>query len=317
MRITWVSNHKEGLLAFQSVLNTKDEVNAFVTLTDTSFVKRSGGTRKFKKLCFEHNIPYYEVDTIKGDEAYEIIKTAKPDLLVVLGWSEILPERLLLIPTIGTIGTHAAMLPHNRGSAPINWALIKNEKTTGNTMMWLNPEVDSGAIIDQIPFDIDIYDTCGTLYDKVAKTNRTMILHLLEELNKGNKPVLNVKNETDEELLPRRRPKDGLINWDSEGIDLYNFIRAVTKPYPGAFSFLNGQQVVIWDVALLPFDSRKNSIKPGEIFDNTYSFSKSNNGFVVGTKTNALLITRITIDGKEYYGKKINGLNLKGVFANE
>ena len=317
MRITWISNHKEGVLAFNSVLNTDNKINAFITLSDASFAKRSAGTRKYRDFCKKYNIPYFEVDTIKGDEAYKIVYDAHPDLMIVLGWSEILPERLLLIPTIGTIGTHAAMLPHNRGSAPINWSLINGEKRTGNTMMWLTPEVDSGAIIDQIPFDISIYDTCDTLYDKVAKTNEIMILRLLDSLKNGIKPVLNIQNVTDEELLPRRRPKDGLINWNSSGIVLYNFIRALTKPYPGAFTYLCGKKVIIRDVSILPINSKTNNINPGQIVGNVYGPNKENNGIVVGTETDMILITKISINGKVYKGKRINKLELKGAFANE
>ena len=134
MRITWIGNHEEGVIAFRQIA-PKCEITSFITLDDIAFSKRSAGTRLYFSLCEEYGIPYFTVDSIKGERAYEIISESCPDLIVVLGWSEILPERILGIPTIGTVGTHAAMLPHNRGSAPINWALIRGELTTGNTMM--------------------------------------------------------------------------------------------------------------------------------------------------------------------------------------
>lgn len=175
MNIVWVGCHEEGVLAFKSVLESGRKIKAFLTLDDVVYSKRSAGSRIYKEYCEKYDVPYYMINSIKGSFAYELISINKPDLLVVLGWSEILPECILDIPTIGTVGTHASLLPHNRGSAPVNWALIRGEQISGNTMMWLNKEVDKGEIIDQMRFPITIYDTCKTLYDQVAYTNMEML----------------------------------------------------------------------------------------------------------------------------------------------
>lgn len=316
MKIVWIGCHEEGLKAFCSVLESGRRIDAFITLEEQAFQKRSAGSRDYLSYCKKYNIPYYEVDTIKGDKAFDIISEINPDLIVVLGWSELLPETLLDIPAIGTVGTHASLLPHNRGSAPINWALIKGEEKTGNTMMWLSKEVDSGDIIDQMEIPISPYDTCKTLYDQVATTNAVMLMRLLENLDNGKKPVSDIKNEIDEEILPRRRPKDGIIDWNQSGEQIYNFIRALTVPYPGAFSFLNGKKIVIWEAALLPWTY--NELTPGEIVGNTYSFNENCNGIIVATKTNMLMITQIEDeDGNIYGGEKLNNLGLKGLFTYE
>lgn len=318
MNIVWIGCHEEGIPAFKSVLKNGYAVKTFITLDETAFAKRSAGSREYEEYCTEYGVKYCTVDTIKGDSAYEIIRDNNPDLLVVLGWSEILPERLLEIPTIGTIGTHAALLPHNRGSAPINWSLIHGETVTGNTMMWLSREVDAGEIIDQIEIPVTIYDTCKTLYEKVAETNEIMINRLLESLKKGVKPIIPIKNETDEPILPRRRPKDGIIDWNQEGRKIYDFVRAVTKPYPGAFSFIDGKKWIIWECSLLPLNSKGNGLKPGQILGNVYGFSNSANGIVVGTQTDMLLITEIEDEnGIIYIGESLNSLDLKGEFGNE
>ncbi len=318
MRIVWIGCHEEGIPAFQEVLSRERSIDAFLTLNETAFQKKSAGSRKYLKLCKEHQISYYEVDTIKGDKAYEIIKSKAPDLLVVLGWSEILPQRLLEIPTIGTIGTHAALLPHNRGSAPINWALIHGEEITGNTMMWLSTEVDAGNIIDQMEFPITIYDTCRTLYQKVAETNREMLLRLLENLEKGEKPASQVQILNEEQILPRRRPKDGLINWRQSGLNIYNFIRALTKPYPGAFTYLRGKRWILWEAVLLPVDSAKNGLEPGEIVPKVYGMDTRGSGFLVGTLDQMLLITEVEDEeGNIFRGADLNSLDLRGVLVNE
>lgn len=318
MNIVWIGYHEEGILAFESVLKNGKKIKAFITLDEIAYAKKSAGSRKYQKYCKEYNVAYYTVNTIKGDYAYELILSSDPDLIVVLGWSEILPERLLDIPTIGTIGTHASLLPHNRGSAPINWALIRGEQVAGNTMMWLNKEVDEGEIIDQEEFPITIYDTCKTLYNQVAITNMKMINRLLDNLEEKNILSFPIKNESNESILPRRRPKDGLIDWNQRGRKIYDFIRALTKPYPGAFTFLKGEKWIVWKAALLPVLGEKNGLNPGEILGNVYGFEMSVNGILVGTKDEMLLITEIENDqGTRYAGMNLNDLNLKGTFKDE
>ncbi len=314
MKITWIGNHEEGVIAFRQAVEMNG-VDAFITLDETAFAKRSAGSRAYIDICEQNNIPIFLVDTIKGDRAFEIISEHKPDLLVVLGWSEILPERLLDIPTVGTVGTHAALLPHNKGSAPINWSLIRGESETGNTMMWLSKDVDSGAIVDQIAFPISQFDTCKTLYEKVAVTNAEMLIKLIESLKNGVKPILPISNNTDEPILPRRRPKDGLINWEQGARSIYDFVRALTKPYPGAFTFLYGKKYFIWEATVLPIQSLE---KPGTILGTGYGYAQRGSGICVATKDNALWITSIEDEaGYEYTDQKLYDLDLRGVFSDE
>lgn len=315
MNILWIGNHEEGVEAFSQTVEANG-VSCFITLDDSAYAKRSAGTREYYRICQEHEIPYHMVDTIKGDKAYELVVKYQPDLMVVLGWSEILPQRILEIPTIGTIGTHAALLPHNRGSAPINWALIHGEEVTGNTMMWLDKDVDTGDIVDQVAFPITVFDTCKTLYDQVAHSNATMLVKLIEALKEGRKPVLPIANDTDEPILPRRRPKDGLMNWDQPARRIYDFIRALTVPYPGAFTFLDGKKWLIWEAACLPVSA--GGAKPGTILGTSYGFGENAVGLVVAAQDTCLLITRLeSEDGVSYTGKALYELALEGVFGDE
>ena len=316
IKITWVGCHSEGELAFRSLLEKGHKVTNFITLNDESFSKRSGASRGYIELCQRYGINVSLISTIKDEESYQIIKAAEPDVLIVLGWSEILPERLLDIPTIGTVGAHAAMLPHNRGSAPINWALIKDEKTCGNSFMWLSKNVDAGKIIDQIPFEITDYDTCKTLYDKVAETNEKMLLRLIDRLSAGLPTVMEKENVTDEEILPRRRPKDGLIDWNTDARAVYNFIRALTRPYPGAFTYLNGTKYLLWSAALLPTAAKVGDA--GEILGSVYSPIDDACGIQIVCGTGSVIVHEIEDEsGNIYKGRELSSLKLKGRFTNE
>ena len=312
MRITWIGNHEEGLIAFENTAK-KGLINGFITLDDEAFAKRSAGSRDYVDIAERYGISVYPVSTIKNDESYEILKSLNPDLVVVFGWSEILPERLLDIPSMGTVGTHAALLPHNRGSAPVNWAIIRGEKETGNTLMWLTKDVDSGTIIDQTAFPITLFDTCKTIYDKVAESNADMLDKLIAALEKGERPVMDIKNETDEPLLPRRRPKDGLINWQQDAKSIYDFIRALTIPYPGAFTYLGGRKWLLWEAMVLPL---KCTEEPGTIKGAAYGFKDC--GICVATKDMYLCINMIEDEeGHRFSGSELYELALKGVFENE
>jgi len=316
INIVWVGYHQEGVKAFQSILKKGYNVTKFITLDDDTFMKRSAGTREYAELCSEYNVSIGLISTIKNEEVYQLIKEAEPDLLIVLGWSEILPERVLDIPSIGTVGAHAAMLPHNRGSAPINWAIIKGETECGNSLMWLDKMVDQGDIIDQIGFEITKYDTCTTLYEKVAITNEVMLNRLIDRLLNDLPTVMGKKNVTDEPLLPRRRPKDGLVSWDCESTKAYDFIRALTRPYPGAFSYLNGKKYFIWNASLVP-TTTKNMIS-GKIEGAVYNPIDFLCGIQVSCKIGCLIIHDLEDEeGNTFTGKEIIDLQLSGVFGDE
>ncbi len=252
MKIVWVGFHQEGIDAFRAVLEAGHDVAAAFTLTQAAAGKRSGVT-DYAPICREYGVPLHHVSNINDDSAMERLEALAPDLIVVLGWSQILQPRLLRLPRVGVVGAHASLLPHNRGRAPVNWALIRGEEETGNTLMWLAEGVDTGAIIDQVAFPITPFDTCATLYDHVAASNRAMVLRLLERLARSEKPG-RPQPHTDEPALPGRKPADGLIDWSQPAQRVYDLVRGVTRPYPGAFTYLDGRKWIVWSAALLPVE---------------------------------------------------------------
>lgn len=287
LKIGWVGFHIEGLYAFENLLNKGAKFDVFITLNDEAMGKRSAGTRRYKNLCSKHNIPYYEVKNINDDDACEVLLKYSLDLLIVIGWSQILHSRVLNIPQIGCVGAHASLLPHNRGSAPVNWGIIKGETLAGNSLMWLNEGVDTGVIIDQIPIPVSKYDTCKTIYDEVAKTNYVLLDRLLIKLEEGVKPESDISNSDEGPILPRRRPADGIIDWRQDSNSIYNFIRGITKPYPGAYSFIDGEKWIIWKCALLPVATAN---KAGEILGTIISPEEKACGLIVSCGEGAIII---------------------------
>ena len=250
LRIGWIGFHMEGIPALEAVLDQGIPVQAVITLNGTQLAKRSAAV-DYGAVTSRHGVPLYRVANINDEESVKLLRGLALDVVFVLGWSQIIRPPALTLPRLGMIGAHASLLPHNRGSAPINWTIIRGEKQAGNTLMWLADGVDSGHIIDQASFPVTDYDTCATLYEKVAESNREMVLRLLPKLLRGEQ-VGRPQAHTDEEVLPRRKPEHGRVEWFKGSRAVYDFIRALARPYPGAFSSLDGERWMIWQAALWP-----------------------------------------------------------------
>lgn len=288
MKIGWVGFHLEGISALRGLLENKVAVQAVVTLKATLAAKRSGAA-DYHSLCREFGVPVYEIANINDAVSVALLQKLDLDVVFVIGWTQIVSAEVLRLAKIGMIGAHASLLPRHRGRAPVNWALIKGERVTGNSLIWLAPGVDTGDIIDQTQFDITLYDTCASLYEKVADSNREMILRLIPKLESGDRPG-TAQLEDSQPVLPGRRPEDGLLDWTMESNRVYDFVRALTRPYPGAFSWLAGNRWKIWNCALLP-GNHVASTKPGLVIGPLVSSIDAACGQVVacGNGTLALL----------------------------
>ena len=289
MRIGWIGVHAEGLAALEAVCATEYDVVGFMTLKQEKADRRCGSV-SYESICERYQIPQHEVKHVNDESSLSILRSWDCDLLVVLGWGQILNDQALKTAKIGVVGAHASLLPRNRGSAPVNWAIIKGESETGNSLIWLEEGVDSGNLIDQRSFPITAYDTCSTIYDRVAESNRAMLLDLLLELEEGKVPG-RPQVATDDRVLPRRRPKDGVINWNSRGEDIYNLVRALARPYPGAFAFLNGKNYRVWKAAMLP--PREPIAPPGTVLGPVKSPENNACGVLVATADGALLVLEL------------------------
>lgn len=316
MRILWVGFHVEGIPAFKAVTNGSWDIVGCISLDEGRKAKRSGSV-DYGQLCRVRDIPYYEIAHINDQSTIETIKGLAPDVIVVLGWSQILGDEVLSIPRIGVIGAHASLLPAYRGSAPINWAIINRLTETGNTLMWLDSGVDTGLIIDQMPFKIEVYDTCDTLYKKVAQTNKKMLLKALKAIAKRGKYGV-IQEHTDTPVLPRRTPKDGLVDFDQAAQDVYNFIRAITRPYPGAFSYCSGEKLKIWNAGFTESQIH-GSVKAGTVVDKIYNPVLNRCAIVVSCKSGTILIHEIeTASNKILKGKHLlQFFNIGDKFTNK
>jgi methionyl-tRNA formyltransferase len=185
----------------------------------------------------------YRTGTVKDAEA--MINIKRPDLIVVAGWSELIPPSILKIPRMGTIGFHPAKLPFDRGRSVLAWQIEDGYTETALTMFQYTEYPDGGDILAQEPIKIDKEDYINDVLDKVDKATYNILKAYFPLLRQN---LLEVKRQDVSEGTFRRlrNQLDSQINWNANSNDIYNKVRAISHPYPGAETTLNDKRIRVW-----------------------------------------------------------------------
>jgi len=181
---------------------------------------------------------------INDDETCRAIEALSPDLVLVIGWSQICRERLRGIPALGLVGFHPAPLPALRGRAAIPWTILVGLEETAATLFWIDEGCDTGDILLQSQFPVAPDETARTLYDKQVAALCRMLPDALSRIEAGQVPRLP-QDHAQASYCARRRQEDGRIDWSRPAHELDRLVRAVGAPYPGAFSELDGHRITI------------------------------------------------------------------------
>jgi methionyl-tRNA formyltransferase len=198
-------------------------------------------------LAKEYRIPLYYIESSetgkKTGDYFQMISDLEPDVILVMGWYYMVPKKIRNLAKFGAWGIHASMLPDYAGGAPLVWAIINGEKETGVTLFRLEDGVDDGDIIVQKPVTIAETDSVKEVYDKVTVISKDILLHALLNINAI---TFTVQDKSKIKIYPQRKPEDGEIDLKKPAIELYNFIRAQSSPYPGAFiKTIDGKKLII------------------------------------------------------------------------
>lgn len=235
-------------------------------------------------LAREHGIPLHLVKNINNPKTKDLIKDLKPDVIFVFGWSQIISNDILEIPTIGCIGTHPALLPRNRGRHPIVWALVLGLAESGLTFFYLTNLADSGDILWQKSFSITLRDDAASIYRKIEDLASEAIEEFLPQIENGTAPRIP-QDQSKATYWRRRHVKDGEVNWRQSTMTTFNLIRALTQPYVGAHTFINGGKLIIWKSSLPaePTPCHAISLPPGTVFadPNNQLNVRTGNGHIV------------------------------------
>jgi len=254
MNIFFFGATELGLSCFKKILDMGYTVSGCAYTGEKIIVrKKPEGIKNytyvdFKEVAADQNIPAIEFDKNKQELFYNELLKLKPDLIIVAGWHYLIASNILDMPGLGAIGLHASLLPEYRGGSPLVWQLINGEKNAGISLFYLESDggVDTGHIIGQESFSIEDDDTIKELLIKSEKSGIALLEKYLPLIEKGISPKIK-QDESKATVYRQRVPSDGKINWDDSPTNIRNFIRAQTKPYPGAYTVIDGKKVIIWD----------------------------------------------------------------------
>lgn len=203
------------------------------------------------------DLPVYDVEeSFNTERNYERLKGLHPDLLLVMGWYYKVPRRFREIANKGAVGIHNSLLPKYRGGAPLVWAMINDESKAGTSLFYLEDDIDSGDVLEQRAVSIREEDSIKEVYKKANHEGMKILKRQLPLIERGDvNPT--PQNEQDATRYPQRSPEDGLINWNWDARRIWNFIRAQTRPYPGAFGMYAGHKLRIWEAEIIRSESNK------------------------------------------------------------
>jgi len=199
-------------------------------------------------LCARHQIPVWTDVAWSAEEVFHV-RTLAPDLIFSFYYRDLLPREVLAIPRLGAYNMHGALLPKYRGRAPVNWAVLEGEKETGATLHLMVEKVDAGPIVDQERVAIGPEDTAFDVQKKVTEAAVRILDQQIEPLTIGAAPR-RPQNAEEGFYRGRRRPEDGQIDWNRPSPRVHDLVRAVTHPYPGAFTDVFGPKTWIWKTRL-------------------------------------------------------------------
>ena len=202
-------------------------------------------------LAREHDIPCYFPEDVNQEKWLDLIRSLKPDIVLSCYFRQMIKQDILDAPRLAAVNLHGSLLPKYRGRCPVNWQLVFGEKKSGVTLHHMVVKADAGDIVGQKEVDVGPRDTALTLFGKLEDAADDVLRTYIPRLLDGTAPRIK-QDHSQATYFGGRRPEDGRIDWNREAGEIYNLIRAVTWPYPGAFAFLGGNKIYIWDAQPLP-----------------------------------------------------------------
>lgn len=210
-----------------------------------------------KEYCQKEDINCYTAERydLKSEADIHLFQKMQLDIAFVIGWQRLIPKEVLQTFSIGVFGMHGSTddLPVGRGRSPMNWGIIEQRQHFFTNIFRYDPGVDSGDILDTFVFSIQDNDTSETMHYKNVLAMKTLIIKNLKNFMSGE---LHLKKQKDclPTYYPKRSPQNSLIDWNKDIFQLNAFIRAVTKPFNGAFSYINNDKLIIWRASIFETD---------------------------------------------------------------
>ncbi len=247
MKAIVLAYHNIGCTGIRALLAQGFDIQAVFTHQDDS--NENIWFESVAELAAVKDIPVYNPDDINHPLWVERIREMGPDIIFSFYYRNMVGKEILDLPPAGCLNLHGSLLPRYRGRCPVNWVLIHGEKETGVTLHYMTPRPDDGDIVGQKRVPIDDNDTALSLHKKLATAAGDLLDDLLPKIRKNrSEPIPQEQSSTS--YFGGRRPDDGEIDWRQDAASVRNLVRAVTRPYPGAFSYLGNRKCIFWQVKL-------------------------------------------------------------------
>jgi methionyl-tRNA formyltransferase len=289
LRIVVFGYHTIGYRCLKELLDRRKEICAVVTHQDDPH--EHVWFESVVELAHAAGVPVLSPNTPNTPAIVSHIATLQPDLILSFYYRRLLCQALLAIPRLGAINLHGSLLPRYRGRAPVNWVLVNGETHTGVTLHYMIAQADAGDIIAQRVVPIAFEDTALMLFDRIAQAAVELLRETFPLIKAGLAPP-TPQDPARATYFGGRTPDDGRIDWSRSVLGLYNLVRAVTTPYPGAFTSFGGKKLYIWSARLI-LESTGERWPPGTIV------GVHNGGCLVATGEGHLLLTQVQVEGKE------------------
>ena len=251
MRVLFMGTPDFAEVSLEAIYNAGHEIIGVVTNPD----KPKGRGMKMiatpvKEFAVSKNIPVYQPLKIrKNTEFIEEMKALKPDIICVVAYGKILPKEILDIPENGCINVHGSLLPKYRGAAPIQWAILNGDKTTGITTMYMDEGMDTGDMILKEEVEINENETTGELWNRLALIGGNLLVKTLDLIKEDKAP--RIKQGDDFTIAPMLNKEMSKIDWENKTAnEIKNLVRGL-NPIMGAYSFLDEKKIKFWKIQCL------------------------------------------------------------------
>ncbi len=248
MRAIVAGYHNMGCAGLDALISNGFDVVAVFTYADDPNEAIWFGS--MAEAAARHGIPVFTPDNINHALWVENIREMKPDILFSFYYRNLLSAAILDIPAAGCLNLHGSLLPKYRGRVPTNWALVNGETETGVTLHYMTPQADDGDIVCQLRVPVRNDDTAQLLSNRQVEAASTMLDECLPKILDGT-ATRTPQNHNEATVFGRRTPQDGAIDWSRSAKDIHNLVRAVTRPYPGAFTYAGQRKLLVWEVEAL------------------------------------------------------------------
>ena len=291
MRIIYMGTPDFAKESLEAIYNAGHEILAVVTNPD----KPKGRGMKMmespvKQYAVEKGLKIYQPEKVKNNTQFiEEMKELKPDVICVVAYGKILPKEIFDIPSKGCINVHGSLLPKYRGAAPIQWAIINGEKTTGVTTMYMDIGMDTGDMILKKEIAIGENETTGELWERLAKIGAELLVETLQKIEDGTAPRIPQGEQFT--MAPMLNKEMSKIDWENKSAEqIKNLVRGL-NPIMGTYSYINEKKVKFWKVETAKELPNNKNIENCE--NGTVIYSNSKDGLYIKAKDGIIKVIEI------------------------